>query len=115
MPKPFHVEHALEIAILVTVVGAALSVVSLMDLAAHIVDLGDWVYWIIVIGVIVFIIGIYLLASYLKLTAQFDRFMKVTSRAEFKRDLDEVEYLAWRLPSRYAKRLGKKKEEIGVK
>jgi hypothetical protein len=115
MPKPFLVEHALVIAALVTVAGAALSVVSLLDLAANLIDLGDWVYWAIVIGLIVFIIGIYLLASYLKLTSQFERYMKIDSRAEFKKGLDEVEYLAWRLPSKYGKRLEEKKGQIGVK
>jgi hypothetical protein len=41
--------------------------------------------------------------------------MKVASRAEFKKEQDEVEYLAWRLPSRFDAKLTKKKEELGVK
>jgi len=115
MPKPFHVEHALEIAVLVTGVGVILSVLSLFDLTDYDIGLGDWAYWTIVIGLIVFIIGIYLLASYLKLTSQFDHYMKIVSRAEFKKEQDEVEYLAWRLPSRFDAKLTKKKEELGVK
>ncbi|HUL38918.1 MAG TPA: hypothetical protein VLU38_01380 [Methanomassiliicoccales archaeon] len=115
MPKPFLVEHALEIAITVTLVGALLSVVSIVDLTVVSLGLGDWAYWTIVIGLIVFIAGIFLLAGYLKLSSQFDRYMKTASRAEFKKDQDEVEYLAWRLPSRFGKRLADKKEELGLK
>ena len=115
MPKPFHVEHALEIAVLVTGVGVILSVLSLFDLTGYDVGLGDWAYWTIVVGLIVFVTGIYLLASYLKLTSQFDHYMKIMSRAEFKKEQDEVEYLAWRLPSRFDAKLTKKKEELGVK
>jgi hypothetical protein len=115
MPKPFLVERAREIAILVTVAGAVLSVLSIIDLTIHNIGLGDWAYWTIVIGLLLFIIGIWLLASYLKLTSQFDHYMKIASRAEFKREEDELEYIAWRLPSRFEKRLAQKKEELGVK
>ncbi len=115
MSKPFTVEHALEIAVLVTLVGAGLSVWSIIDLTLDIGILGDWAYWTIAIGLIVFIIGIYLLGSYLKLTSQFDRYMKIPSRAEFKKEQDEVEYLAWRLPSRYGKKLEERKKDLGLK
>jgi hypothetical protein len=115
MPKPFYVEHAPEIAILVTLVGAVLSVWSLIDLTLNVGVLDDWAYWMIVIGLIVFVIGIYLLGSYLKLTSQFDRYMKIPSRAEFKKEQDEVEYLVWRLPSRYGKKFTEKKQELGLK
>lgn len=115
MPKPFYVEHALEIAILATLLGAVLSVWSIIDLTLTAGILGDWAYWTVVIGIVLFIIGIYLLGSYLKLTSQFDRYMKIPSRAEFKKEQDEAEYLAWRLPSRYGKRLSEKKQELGLK
>lgn len=115
MPKPFLVERAREIALLVTVAGAVLSVLSIIDLTIHNIGLGDWAYWTVVIGLLLFLIGIWLLASYLKLTSQFDRYMKIASRAEFKREQDEVEYIVWRLPSRFGKRLAQKKEELGVK
>ncbi len=115
MPKPFATEHALEIAVLVTLVGAVLSVWSIIDLTLDVGILDDWAYWIIVIGLIVFVIGIFLLGSYLRLTSQFDRYMKIPSRAEFKKEQDEVEYIAWRLPSRYGKKLEERKKELGLK
>lgn len=115
MPKPFLVERALVIAVLVTLTGVILSVVSLLDLAADLIDLNGWEYWIIVAGLIVFVIGIYLLAGYLKLVSQFERYMKIDSRAEFKKELDEIEYLAWRLPSKFGKRLEAKKKDMGLR
>ncbi len=115
MPKPFLVEHALELAIGVIVLGAVLSIVSLMEFTFQNTPLGNWADWTIVVGLIAFLVGLYLLASFLRLAASFDQHMKTESRAEFKRDLDEVEYLAWRLPSRYERRLSKKKEDLGIK
>lgn len=115
MSKPFDVEHALEIAAGVTIVGAVLTVLSLVQLTVEDIGLGDWAYWLVVIGLISFLVGIYLLSGFLSKKTQFERYLKTESRAEFKKNQDEVEYLAWRLPSRFNERLIKKKEELGVK
>lgn len=115
MPKPFQTERALEIAVGVVLVGVVLTIISLLELTLHNVGLGNWADWTIVVGLLVFLLGAYLLATFLKLSAQFDRYMKIDSRAEFKKELDEIEYTAWRLPSRYDRRLTKRKEELGMK
>ena len=115
MSKPFGVEHALEIAVGVCSVGALLTVLSLVQLTVVDIGLGDWAYWLVVMGLISFLVGVYLLSGYLRLAAQFDKYLDTESRAEFKKNQDEVEYLAWRLPSRYNDRLVKKMKDLGLK
>ena len=115
MAKPFMVERALEIAIIVAVVGALLTALSLVQLTVADLGMGDWAYWTVVAGLICFVVGLYLLIGYLRRAAEFEKYMGTESRADFKRGLDDMEYLAWRLPSRFERRLLDKKEELGLK
>lgn len=115
MPKPFRVEHANPIAFIVVVAGAALTVVGLVDLNDDLLGIDGWVYWLLGAGIIAFLIGLYMVISYLRLVSDFDDLMKVESKAEFVRRLDDVEYIAWRLPSKYEARLSVKKKELGIK
>ncbi|MEM0449760.1 MAG: hypothetical protein QW520_08080 [Methanomassiliicoccales archaeon] len=115
MPKPFEVEHALGIAIMASSVGALLSAISLVQITVDDIGLGGWAYWLLVIGFIVFIVGLLLLIGYLRRASEFERYMKIESKAEFIRSQDAAEYIAWRMPTKYEKRLKKKKEELGIK
>lgn len=115
MPKPFQVERALEIAAGALLAGAIVTIVSALEITMHNTGLGNWADWTLIIGLVVFVAGLWLLISYLKLTVQFEKLIQIDSRAEFKKSLDDVEYLAWRLPSKYEKRLMDKKEKLGIK
>jgi hypothetical protein len=115
MAKPFQVEHARSIAVIVAVAGIILSAVSMPDLLGVATILGDWSWWTFAIGLIMFVIGIYLLIVYLRNVTAFEELMQQKSKAEFVRRQDDAEYLAWRLPSKFEVRLVEKKKEFNVK
>jgi hypothetical protein len=41
--------------------------------------------------------------------------MEEKSKANFVRKIDDVEYLAWKLPLKFEERLSAKKKELGIK
>ena len=115
MAKPFSVERTLELSALITVVGIVLAVVGLADITAGTAGLGGWSIWALLAGVIVFLFGIYWLAGYLRNVRDFKELMDEQSKAAFIKNMDEIEYLAWKLPMRYENELLEKKKRFGVR
>lgn len=115
MPKPFEVEHALAIAAVASVAGAFLSAISLVQVTVEDIGLGGWAYWLLAVGLIVFVVGLFLLIGYMRRANEFEEYMKIESRAEFKKKQDSAEYLAWRMPSKFGERLKEKEDELGIK
>jgi hypothetical protein len=109
------VERAIELSALMTFVGIALAVISLTDISTGTAGLGAWSYWMVVVGLIVFAFGIYWLAGYLRSVRDFKRLIEEKSKATFVKDLDDIEYLAWKLPIRYEDELAEKKKRLGMK
>lgn len=115
MAKPFTVERAMELSALMTLVGAALAVVGLVDLTAGTAGFGGWSIWALIAGFIVFVFGIFWLAGYLRNLRDFRALMGEESKATFIKNLDDIEYLAWKLPLRFEEELMEKKKRIGVR
>lgn len=115
MAKPFQVEQARLIAAVVLLVGAVLSAISIPGIVGYTSLMGDWGWWALGAGLLLFVIGLYLLIVYLRNVAEFERLMQIKSKAEFVRSQDDAEYLAWRLPSKYEERLAEKKKEFNLK
>jgi len=115
MAKPFQVEYAHLIALVIIVAGVALSAISMPDLLGVDVALGQWAWWTLVIGLALFVVGVYLLIVYLRNITEFEKLMQLKSKAEFVRNQDDAEYLAWRLPSKFESRLNEKKKGFNIK
>jgi len=115
MPKPVLIEHAGELYLATVVVSGFVTVVGLADLTTQSLGLGGWAYWMVIGGMLAFLVGLYQFATHLRDLRDFNALMTEESKANFVRSLDDVEYLAWKLPSKCEERLMEKKKQFGVK
>ena len=115
MAKPLAVERAMELSASMTLIGVVLTVISLTDITTGTASLGGWSMWALVAGFIVFAFGLYWLAGFLRNVRDFKKLVEEQSKATFVKQLDDVEYLAWKLPTRYEEELQEKKKRLGVK
>lgn len=115
MAKPFAVERAMELSATMTLIGVVLAVISLTDISTGTASLGGWSMWALVVGFIVFAFGLYWLAGYLRNVRDFKKLIEEQSKAAFIRELDDTEYLAWKLPTQFEEELQEKKKRLGVK
>jgi hypothetical protein len=67
------------------------------------------------IGAILLLIGLIWFWIVAANRRKFNKLMEEKSKAAFVKKLDDVEYLAWRLPMRYEERLKDKKKQFGIK
>lgn len=74
-----------------------------------------WSYWLISIGVILLLVGVLWMVKLNLAIRKFQTLIQEKSKATFLKNLDEMEYLAWRLPSAYGDELALKKEEFKLK
>ncbi len=115
MAKPFSVERTLELSALITLVGIILAVIGLADLSAGTAGFGGWSIWALMAGVIAFLFGIFWLAGYLRNVRDFKALIDEQSKAAFIKSMDDIEYLAWKLPMRYEEELMEKKKRFGLR
>ncbi len=115
MSKPINVERGLELSVLTSVLGAVLLFVGISDALDWSVDLGGWGFYAGAAGVISLIVGVVWMFSIVQRMRRFSVLMEEKSKAVFVRSLDDVEYAAWRLPSKYDELLAKKKRDMGIK
>jgi len=115
MAKPLAVERAMELSASMTLIGVVLDVVSLTDITTGTASFGGWSMWALVAGFIIFAFGLYWLAGFLRNVRDFKKLVEEQSKATFVKQLDDVEYLAWKLPTRYEEELQEKKKRLGVK
>lgn len=115
MTKPISVERGLEITLLLVLSGAMLLFVGMSDALDWSLDLDGWGFYPGSAGVILLVVGVFWMASIIKRMRRFKSMMKERSKALFVRSLDELEYMAWRLPSKYDVLLSEKKREMGLK
>ncbi|QLH74887.1 MAG: hypothetical protein HPY73_05150 [Methanomassiliicoccales archaeon] len=116
MARPVYVEHALPFDCLLIGLGALLFVLGILDFyAPELFDVGGWGYYLVSIGFIVLLAGVLLLYGYVKRVRSFNKMMAVKSKKEFVAIKDELEYTAWRLPSRFDEKVANKKKEFDVK
>jgi hypothetical protein len=114
MPKPFSVERGFEISIGLLVAGAAIILLSVVGSLGN-AGLEDVVLLFMIAGVLFLLIGVLWLTSFLRRINRFHSLLNENSKAVFIKNLDNVEYLAWRLPMRYENELVEKKKEMDLK
>ena len=115
MSKPMNVERGLELSVLITVLGAVLLFLGISDALDWVIDLRGWGFYTGAIGVSSLIVGVIWAISIVQRMRRFDVLIEEKSKAVFVRNLDDIEYTAWRLPSKYDVRLDEKKRKMGVK
>ena len=115
MSKPLSVERGLELSLVMNVVGIILLFFGLSDVLGWPIDLGGWGFWSGGVGIILLIVGIIWSVSIIQRMRRFRVLMTEKSKAVFVRSLDDLEYMAWRLPSKYDLMVMQKKGDMGVK
>ena len=96
--------------------GLVLSALGIIGLTTNdVLDLRAWDYWLAMVGVPLLLIGIAWLWIYLARVKQYRKALQEKSKANFLKAMDETEYLAWRLPTKYEKEIEYKKKEFNIK
>ena len=72
-------------------------------------------YWLIIIGPVFLGIGAYYLHDGHNKKKEIEEYLNTDSKATFIRNMDDIEYLAWRLGEPYVTRVIKKKKEFRIK
>lgn len=91
-------------------------IVGLLDLMGdYFQEIGGWGFWLVGIGAVMIVVGAIWYATYRINVRKFNKLMEEKSKAVFVKHLDDVEYLAWRLPMNCEDRLAAKKKDFGVK
>ncbi|MDO9538254.1 MAG: DUF3198 domain-containing protein [Thermoplasmata archaeon] len=78
-------------------------------------SIGNWAFWVIILGFIILIPGIYYLWSFRSQLKEFKKLMKTDSKAIFVKNQDRIEELAWKLHPKYEKMVINKKTKLKVK
>jgi membrane protein YdbS with pleckstrin-like domain len=115
MSKPVSVEWGLQFSLIITVMGFVLFFMGLSDILDWGIDMGGWGFWSGAVGVIMLLIGIIWSISIVQRMLRFRVLLAERSKAVFVRNLDEIEYTAWRLPSKYDRLVMQKKDEMGIR
>jgi hypothetical protein len=116
MARPVYVEHATVFDGAVTAIGGVTFALGVIDFTnPEIFDVGGWGYYLLAAGFILLLSGALLTYAYVKRVRYFAKMMTVKSKKEFVGIRDELEYTAWRLPSRYDAKVAEKKKEFDVK
>lgn len=77
--------------------------------------IGNWGFWVIMIGLIILIPGAYYLAVFVKQLREFRSLMATDSKQAFVKNQDRIEELAWRLHPKYERMVVEKKARLKVK
>lgn len=78
-------------------------------------DIGPWGYWAILLGVLAILVGGYYTYDHIAQIRKFKRLMEGRGRANFIKDLDEIERLAYGLGPSYEMKVVERKHEYKLK
>jgi len=116
MARPFYIEHATSFNGGITVLGAIIFAMGILDFTVtDVLNIGDWGFYFIGIGFVLLLAGLLLVYAYVKRVRSFNKLMLCKSKKEFASIRDDLEYTAWRLPSKFDAKVAEKKKELDVK
>jgi MFS family permease len=115
MAKPFLTEHAGHLSLIIALVSGFVVAVALADMSTGSLGLDGWSAYLLVAGLIAFVVAIIWLAQYLRTVRDLKALLDENRKAVFVRSVDDAEYLAWKLPMKYEKELAAKKRSFGLK
>jgi hypothetical protein len=78
-------------------------------------QIGDWKYWLVIISPIILVTSGFYLGDNILKRRKFNKLINTTSKANFVRNLDDIEYLAWKLTEKHAAIVDEKKREFNIK
>lgn len=119
-------EYRRQWSLICLIAGAALlflTFVGVFDIKAMDVSLfkafndgvGNWIYWLFILAIILFIVGAGYYYGYASRLKEFNELMETDSKAQFVRNQTRVEYLGWRLGHRFEDLVADKKASFRIK
>jgi hypothetical protein len=116
-------ELVFPLSLLLTIIGIIMIILSagffwlkpLVNSLSFIMNLGEWNAYILVVGLVVFGVGVYYLYSYLKRSRFVVKEMKTNKRSEIQGKHNELRRTVKHLPSKYQKMLQAKEDELNIK
>ncbi len=124
MAKALTREFRFELSVLMLAVGVVMTFISgvglfvpklpsyLIGFQPAIKTIGPWLYWLLVIGPILLVGGVWWFVDSVKKTLELLKYLKVDSKAKFVKNMEEIEYLAWVLPRKYEDMVIDKKRQF---
>ncbi|MGB9636034.1 MAG: DUF3198 domain-containing protein [Thermoplasmata archaeon] len=78
-------------------------------------SIGNFYLWCIIVGPLMLLIFGWLLIDFFSKKKEFEKLISTQSKAQFIKNLQRIEELAFSLPEKYEKKIEKKKIELKVK
>lgn len=75
---------------------------------------GGWVYWLALIGFVGFLIVLWWAIDYVLKVRKLKELIDTESKAKFIKNMDDIDYAAWRLPQKYKTMVSQKKVELKI-
>ena len=124
--KRFLTTYTLQLGLLLFILGILLTILGIFGVFVvnddspqylqNIVEsVGDWIYWCVLVGPLIFIAGAWYFFDNISKRREFKELIDTTSKAKFIRNLDRIEFLAWKLSLDHQKQLIDKKKEFHIK
>lgn len=112
--------YVLPLSIITLIIGLILLIWGVIyywnaDLVGFIKELGGYNAYVLVIGLIIFGIGVYYLYSYLTKKKLLMEELETNKRSEFLKKHSELKEIVRHLPSKYKAMLKEKEEELNIK
>jgi len=117
----FFREYVFGLSIITFIVGLVLFILSLIYYFLEeyqpefIKNLGDWNFYLVIIGLVIFGAGVWYLYSYLKNRKFVLEEFKTNKRSELLKKHSELKDTVRYMPSKYKKMLKEKEEELRIK
>lgn len=118
----FFRELVFPFSLILTIIGIILLVIEIpatffskMNPFTFVTKLGGWNDYIFIAGLIIFGIGFYYLYSFLKKSRFVVRELKTNKRSEIQGKHQELRRTVKHLPSKYARMLDQKEDELNIK
>ena len=124
--KLFH-ENKLGLSVIGIIIGLPLTIISVLTLmysngdtgiiqVTHdFFEFGNWAFWIIIPGLLMSIIGAYFIYDFYRKMKEFRELMTIESKAKFIKNIDRIEFLAWRLHPNYERVVIEKKKKYKIR
>lgn len=77
--------------------------------------IGAWSSWCLMLGIGLILIGGWYFYDNIKKRKEFTELMEITSKKKFLKNMDRVEYLAWKLTPWHRIEVSKKKKKFNIK
>jgi len=77
--------------------------------------MGNWKYWIFLLSAFLICVAVYFMYTNYQKRTRFNEMIHMDSKAEFVKNLDDLEYLAFQLGPRYEDKVWDKKQTFKIK